>query len=161
LRLRVAADPHGPQWYALLQTHHLICDEQSLRTVFAELAAHVAGLAQSLPAPLAYRSHVAQALAQARAFDSEAFFRAKLGDVEEPTALFGLLDVHGDGSRIGESHEELELALARRVREQARRRGVSVATLFHAAWSLVVACASGQDDVVFGTVLLGRMQGSA
>src|SRR5262249_1328261 len=33
--------------------------------------------------------------------------------------------------------------------------------MFHAAWGLVVAHTSAQEDVVFGTVLLGRMQGSA
>ena len=57
--------------------------------------------------------------------------------------------------------QELEAALAQRVRAQARRLGVSAATLFHAAWSVVVAHTSGRDDVVFGSVLLGRMQGSA
>ncbi len=79
----------------------------------------------------------------------------------EPTAPFGLLDVHGDGSEIDEARQQVELALARRVRAQARRAGVSAATLFHAAWGLVVAHTSGRDDVVFGTVLLGRLQGSA
>ena len=38
---------------------------------------------------------------------------------------------------------------------------MSAATLFHAAWALVVARTSGRDDVVFGSVLLGRLQGSA
>ena len=57
--------------------------------------------------------------------------------------------------------EQLEAELAQRVRAQARRLGVSAATLFHAAWALVVAHTSGRDDVVFGSVLLGRLQGSA
>src|SRR5262249_39679769 len=99
--------------------------------------------------------------AYARTQDAEGFFRGKLGDVEEPAAPFGLLDVHGDGSQIQESHQELVPQIAQRVRAQARRLGVSAATLFHAAWALVLACTSGRDDVVFGTVLLGRLQGSA
>src|SRR6202012_4343327 len=78
-----------------------------------------------------------------------------------PTAPFGLLDVHGDGSRVEMAHEELELELARRIRLQARRLGVSAAPLFHAAWALVISHTSGRDDVVFGSVLLGRLQGSA
>ena len=51
--------------------------------------------------------------------------------------------------------------LSQRIRVQARRAGVSAATLFHAAWGLVVAQTSGREDVVFGSVLLGRLQGSA
>ena len=87
--------------------------------------------------------------------DTESFFRRKLGDVEEPTAPFGVLD----GSRIQEAHQEVDLALSKRIHAQARRLRVSSATMFHAAWSLVVAHTSGRDDVVFGSVPLGRLQG--
>ena len=55
----------------------------------------------------------------------------------------------------------LESELAARVRIYARRAAISAATLFHAAWALVVARTSTRDDIVFGSVLLGRMQGSA
>jgi len=51
----------------------------------------------------------------------------------QPSSPFGLLDVHGDGSQIDESHQALEPALVERVRAQARLLTVSVATLFHAA----------------------------
>jgi amino acid adenylation domain-containing protein len=161
LRLEVAPDTRGIQWYALLQTHHLVFDNESLQTMLAEVVAYVEGRAQGLPEPGAYRNYVAQTLALARKGDAESFFRSKLGDIDEPTAPFGRLDVHGDGSRIEVVYQPFEPELARRVRTQARRLSVSAATLFHAAWALVVSRTSGRDDVVFGTVLLGRLQGTA
>jgi len=100
-------------------------------------------------------------LAYARTHDAQGFFRGILADIHEPTAPFGLLDVHGDGSEIREACEDLDIRFAQRLRLQARRLGMSAATLFHAIWALVVARTSGRDDVVYGTVLLGRMLGAA
>ncbi len=93
--------------------------------------------------------------------EHEAFFRGMLGDVEEPSAPFGLLDVQGDGSEIEEARVALPAELAGRLRKRARALGVSAASLFHLAWGLVVARASGRAEAVSGTVLFGRMQGGA
>ena len=161
MRLQVAADPHNEHWYAILQLHHLVCDHESLDSMLAEVTAYLRGRGQELPEPLPYRNHVAQATSSARALKAEAFFRARLGDIDEPTAPFGLVDVRGNGSRIERMELALDSTLAERVRGQARHLGVSAATLFHVAWALVVSQTSGRGDVVFGTVLLGRLQGSA
>ncbi|WP_161830741.1 non-ribosomal peptide synthetase [Steroidobacter agaridevorans] len=160
-RLQVAADPGGKRWYALLQLHHLVADHESLDMMLAEVRACIDGHADQLPEPIPYRNHVAQALAHAKENSAEYYFRKALGDVDEPVAPFGLLDTYGNGSRIDEARSTFDRAFAERIRTQSRRLSVSPATLFHAAWALVVAHTTGRSDVVFGTLLLGRLQGSA
>ena len=89
----------------------------------------------------------------------EAYFRSLLADVDEPTAPFGLLDVLGDGSEVEDARLPVDEELGRRLRARAQALGVSAASLCHVAWAQVLARATGRDDVVFGTVLFGRMQG--
>lgn len=161
MKALIAADPNGPKWYVLLQWHHLICDHESVETMIAEVVAYLQEGSPELPEALPYRNHVAQALASVKARDAGEFFRGKLGDIEEPTMPFGVIDVRSGGSRMEQAEQAVDRAVARGIRIQARRLGVSAATLFHAAWALVVSHTSGRDDIVFGTVLLGRLQGSA
>ena len=49
MRLQVARDGHNGECYVLLQLHHLVCDHESLETMFAEVDAIVAGRAETLP----------------------------------------------------------------------------------------------------------------
>jgi hypothetical protein len=142
----------------MLQSHHIVGDATSLELAIAEMVAHLQRRETHEHASPPYRSHVAQMLAQGRTRDSEAFFRDKLADVDEPTAVFDMLTVDGDEG-IAEARDQLDAELSRRVRTQARCLVVSPATLFHAAWALVLARCSGRGDVVFGTVLLGRLHG--
>lgn len=160
MRLQIAADPHGERWYVLLQLHHIIGDNTSQEILSAEIEAHLRDDTSQLPDPLPYRHHVAHALSRARECDAEAFFRSKLHDVEEATEPFGWSNVRVGGA-VEEAHHTLDDAFSSRVRAQARRLGTTPATLFHAAWALVAAHSSGREDVVFGTVLLGRFQGDA
>ncbi|MGW1274578.1 non-ribosomal peptide synthetase, partial [Streptomyces sp. NPDC002491] len=56
--------------------------------------------------------------------------------------------------------EQLDTALApetgERLRETARRHGLTLNTVLNAAWGLTLATATGRTDVAFGTTVAGR-----
>src|SRR5262249_43168195 len=163
LRCYTAEDKEKGRWLVLILSHHLVDDNTTHKFIIGEMQAYLMGKGDGLGRPLAFRNFVAQAQLGIRREEHEEFFRGLLGEVEEPTAPFGMVEVHGDGSGIEEGRVEVGWDVARRLREQARRLGVSVASVFELAWALVLARASAsasrREDVVFGTVLFGRMQG--
>ena len=157
LRIALAYDAHNDRWALVLLLHHLVSDHATLELLLEEVCAHMLGQQAQLPPPLPFRNFVAQARLGISQEEHEMFFRQMLGDVDEPTVPFGLSDVHGDGSDVAESHRMLAPEISTGLRARARTLGVSVASLCHVAWARVLAAVSGRDDVVFGTVLFGRM----
>ncbi|MDQ7727806.1 non-ribosomal peptide synthetase [Halomonas sp. SpR8] len=160
IRALAAYDAEHGRWLLQLPSHHLVMDHTTLELLVEEIALIQQGREDELPKPLPFRNFVAQARLGVSLENHEAFFREQLGDVEEPTAPFGLLDIRSNGSDIEEVRVPLSAELAQQVRQQAQRHGVSTASLFHLAWALVLSKTTGHDDVVFGTVLFGRMQGT-
>ena len=75
--------------------------------------------------------------------EHEAFFREMLGDVDEPTAPFGLLMCKATVRRSSRRESNWRWTLARRLRERARVLGVSAASLCHLAWARVLARSLG------------------
>ncbi|MFE2196479.1 condensation domain-containing protein, partial [Streptomyces olivaceus] len=161
VQVTTAGVPGSQRWVALLQVHHLIQDHTAVDVLFAEVQAFLEGREAELPVPLPFRNFVAQARLGIPVTEHEAFFGRLLGDVSEPTAPFGITDVRGDGTAVTEARRPLGGDTAAAVREVARRLGVSTATVLHVMFARVVASASGREDVVFGTVLFGRMQAGA
>ncbi|SFJ18488.1 amino acid adenylation domain-containing protein, partial [Pseudomonas syringae] len=160
MRVAYAEDPLSQRICAMLLFHHMALDHVALEVVKHEMQAWLAGKADTLAAaPVPYRNYVAQARLGVSREAHEAFFRELLGDIDEPTLPFGLLDVQGDGHDIEDSNLILDRQLTLRLRAQARQLGVSVASLVHLAWAQVLSQVSGRHTVVFGTVLMGRMQG--
>ncbi|MBB4189176.1 amino acid adenylation domain-containing protein, partial [Sinorhizobium terangae] len=161
LRFVIAREPGGERWLLLELQHHLIGDHTTAEVMHAEVQAVLAGRAPALDPPQPFRNLVAQARLGVSSEAHEAFFRAMLADIDEPTTPFGLIEVRGDGSDVDEAQRMLPEALNDRLRDQARRLGVSLASLCHLAWGQVVARSSGREQVVFGTVLFGRMHAGA
>jgi len=158
LRIFIAEDAANSRWVMLLLFHHLAIDHTAVEVMQQEVQAHLLGQAWQLPAPLPFRNFVAQARLGVPRAEHETYFKKLLGDVEESTAPFGLTDVQGDGLRITEARRAVDAQLARRLRARARSLGVSAASLCHLAYAQVLSRTSGRDDVVFGTLLFGRMQ---
>ncbi|AIA70439.1 hypothetical protein EV46_07535 [Pectobacterium atrosepticum] len=158
-RADIAHDPLQNEWLLALSFHHLISDHMTLALIVGEIRLLLQHQADALPTPLPYRNFIAQTLSVPNSAH-EAYFRDKLADVDEPTAPFGLLNVQGSGGDIHEARLVLDATLASAIRQQARHLGVSPGVLFHVAWAQVLAQTSGRDDVVFGSVLLGRLAGA-
>ncbi|KAB7762975.1 non-ribosomal peptide synthetase [Xanthomonas maliensis] len=161
LRLLHAWDPHNDRIVALLLFHHLALDHTALALVNEEMQALAVAGERRLPAPVPYRNYVAQALQGKTVAEHEDFFRQCLGDLDMPTLAFSGQDQAIQDESTQQSDGLLDSGLALRLRQQARRLQLSVASLCHLAWGMVLGAGVGRDDVVSGTVLLGRMQGSA
>ncbi|WP_445234415.1 condensation domain-containing protein, partial [Duganella rhizosphaerae] len=157
----IGADRANGRWLLQLLSHHMALDHTTLEILIEEIRVIQQGREAQLPPALPFRNFVAQARLGVSREEHETFFAGMLADIDEPTAPYGLLDVQGDGGRIEEIKRELPSDLAARMRIQARSLGVSAASLIHLAWGQVLAKLSGRQDVVFGTVLFGRMQGGA
>ncbi|KGT96203.1 non-ribosomal peptide synthetase, partial [Dickeya fangzhongdai] len=152
--LLTARDEPNGRWLLCLQHHHLCLDHTTLDILLSEIQADGRGELDQLSASIPFRNHVAQVRARAADTDDEAFFHQQLADVEEPTLPGGLAELVD----MDEVILPLPGTLAGRIRRQARQDGISAASLFHLAWGRVIGALSGRDDVVFGTVLLGRLQ---
>ncbi|MBT2235739.1 non-ribosomal peptide synthetase, partial [Nonomuraea sp. NEAU-A123] len=149
--------PGTGRWLGLVRNHHIVRDHTALEIVLREVRAILAHRDAMLPQPLPFRNFVAQARGAVERAEHERYFADLLGDVTEPTAPFGMVDVRGNGADAVRKVVPFSTDLHTRLLEVARRVGASPATLLHVAWSRVLAAVSGRDDVVFGTILFGRM----
>nr|WP_255705659.1 non-ribosomal peptide synthase/polyketide synthase [Xenorhabdus sp. PB61.4] len=156
LQFVIARETDG-RWCLLELQHHLIGDHTAQEVMHHEVRAYLTGQAETLPTPVPFRHLVAQARLGISQEEHTRFFTDMLADVTEPTLPFGLAEVHRDGSQVTEYFQMLSAELNRRLRRQAQQLGVSLAALYHLAWAQVLSHTSGQEKVVFGTVLFGRM----
>ncbi|TDF41775.1 non-ribosomal peptide synthetase [Alteromonadaceae bacterium M269] len=160
LRVKVAKENDSSKHFVLLQYHHLATDHEGLDIIQREILAFFDGVSEQLSAPIPYREFVAHAQHHALQGDADAFFQTMLSDVSEPTLLFDLQNTQNSGAQIEEYREGVPSRIANQIRSLSQSLAISPASVFHAAWAMVLSACSHQNKVVFGTVLSGRLQGT-
>ncbi|MGW0696806.1 amino acid adenylation domain-containing protein [Streptomyces sp. NPDC002738] len=109
-----------------------------------------------LERPGSYRDYLTWLEHQDDSGATDAWRRA-LDGLEEPTLLVPSAADRGLEPVIPEHLETgLSAGSGERLRECARRHGLTLNTLLNAAWGLTLASATGRSDVVFGTTVAGR-----
>ena len=153
-------DEDGRACFRLLWTHHhLAHDAWSLEVLVRELLAlyRAQGDGEVLelaPAP-SFRRYVENSL-QRQSEAGADYWREVYDGLEGPTPL-----VADRGQTSAPRHRQwegrLEGRIYRRLRQQSRDDGITLATRIHAAWALLLAAAkTSSNAVVFGTVVAGR-----
>ncbi|QVM89506.1 amino acid adenylation domain-containing protein [Pseudomonas entomophila] len=156
MALACVEDRADGRWLGMLHFHHLVNDAVSVQVLLSELEALMTGQGHALAAPIAYRNYVAVSRDPVRQAGHEQFLKALLAGMEAPSKLAGMgetLDVQALESAALAVPEPLAKAL----RRLGRAHDVGLGSLFHLAWALVLGALGGRDEVVFGSVLLGRM----
>jgi len=151
------------RWWLLSTQHHLILDGWSqsvvLRELFALYGEETGGPAAALPPPRPF----AECVAWLRGRDpgaAEAFWRRALAGFRAPTPLAPRPVDHavrgGPPGASGEAAAWLDAAATARLGELARELRVTPGALVHAAWLLLLARRSGEEDVCCGAVVATR-----
>ncbi len=155
--LRLADDRRRLVW----SYHQSLFDGWSLPIIFRDLAAFYRAFARGeavrLGAAGRYRDFIAWLREQDTAA-AEAAWRRELAGLAAPTSLAGFeLSPPASG---GETHAARSLQLApaasAALQELGRRRRLTLSTIVHGAWALLLSRYAGEDEVLFGTTVAGR-----
>ncbi|MCE1117368.1 non-ribosomal peptide synthetase, partial [Pseudomonas sp. NMI795_08] len=155
LRVQLIARGAG-RYHLLLTHHHILLDGWSHSQLIGEVLARYAG-EQTPPAAGRYRDYIAWLQRQDSAA-LEAFWRAQLAELEQPTHL---APAQRAGNAVaveghGEHHALLDAVATARLASFAREQKVTLNTLVQAAWLLLLQRYTGQQSVCFGATVAGR-----
>ena len=140
--------------------HHLLLDGWSmpiiLKEVFAFYDTLSTGREPQLESPRPYRDYVAWTAAQDLA-EAERFWRARVGDFDSPTPLPGAQPAPDEAAHTpADVSRRVPDEVADALGELARRTHVTLGTLLHGAWALLLSRYAGSEEVLFGSTVAGR-----
>ncbi|MGV9856646.1 amino acid adenylation domain-containing protein, partial [Streptomyces sp. NPDC003442] len=136
--------------------HHILLDGWSLPVLMRELwtCYEAGGSARGLPPVTPYRDYLAWLARQNKEAARDAW-RQELTGADEPT----LVAPGGQSTApvaSGKAATDAGADLAGRLRDLARRNGLTLNTVIQAAWAVVLGRLTGRRDVVFGATVAGR-----
>ncbi len=147
----------GPADHRCVWTyHHLVLDGWSQQLVLREVFDRYTD--PSGTAATADRPSFGDFLTRSAAYQEvdEEFWRERLAGLAGGTRIADA----GEGSPVTAPRGRVDLVvpteLTDELRAFARSGGLTLATLVHAAWALLLGLHTGRDDVVFGSTLSGR-----
>ncbi|MEU3626069.1 non-ribosomal peptide synthetase [Amycolatopsis coloradensis] len=140
-----------------LTFHHIIADGWSVVVLLRELLAGYAGANAPLPERDTRADHLRRLAARDHEVSRETW-RAALSGVDEPTRLVdGRPGAERRPSRV---HLNLGEQATAGLSAMARGHGLTLGTVLHGAWGLLLGGLTGRDDVLFGSTVSGRDTGA-
>ncbi len=159
--MRLTLVREGPGQHRCVWTYqHVILDGWAQQLVLRDVLDCYQRLRAGLPAAPRARPPFASYLswlARQPGPDDE-FWRGRLAGLTGPTRVAGPGCADGQVVTAARPMAELTLpaALAAGLPGFGREHGLTVSTLIHGAWALLLAAACDQDDVLFGSTVSGR-----
>ncbi|MEW1693118.1 amino acid adenylation domain-containing protein [Streptomyces sp. NPDC091265] len=154
LRATLVRDGHRHR--LLLTLHHIVADGWSVSVLLRELTAAYRG--EELPAPAAPHPYLAWLAARDRDTARDAWRRALAG-LEGPTRLSALHPAADDEhapARPERVDTRLPEEFTAELTAYARSQGLTLSTVVHGVWALLLGALTGSGDIVFGTTVSGR-----
>lgn len=159
--IRLAGDLYRFIW----SYHHVLLDGWSLSQVLQEFFIFYETILQDehypMPATNPYRDYINWLQQQDRS-RAETFWRGQLQGITGPTPLVmedANLGVE-QALEIGIEHGELEIQLpvetTAALQRLVQKNRLTMNTMVQGAWALLLSRYSGEQDVVFGTIVSGR-----
>ena len=157
---RLQAIEHGPRSYRIVwHFHHLLLDGRSISTVLDELFSTYATLRAGNPPPeertgTPFRAYVAWERGRNRESDRR-YWREALAGAPEPTPA-PMDRPDAPPGAAGTRTVVVPAHLLERLRALAQRHRLTLGTVLHAAYGVLLSRHGDRPDVLFGTTLAGR-----